>query len=223
MRAWPNAALPVMVHELGLVGRHVDMHRAFALAALAGEAEIERIMHGLGAPALRHLVADQHLPEHARAATGGVFLAPCRHIAWAHQPFIMLAALADADATRGGLGDVIALLVKAEARRCLPAGRRAGCADVLDRTLGVDDLAGVQLPFRIPQRFVFDEGLNQLLSEHARQQRAPRLAITMLTRKRAAMRDHEIGGAVEKAAEFFATCLPCQPEIDAAMHQPIAE
>src|SRR5690625_957299 len=45
----------------------------------------------------------------------------------------------------------------------------------------------------------------------------------MLARKRAAMRDHEIGGAVEKTAERLATGLSREAEIDAAMHQPIAE
>ena len=39
--ARPQAALVVMREELGLVGRHVDVDGAIALAAFAGQAEIE--------------------------------------------------------------------------------------------------------------------------------------------------------------------------------------
>ena len=49
-RAQPG--LEVVEQELRLVGRHVDVDRAVGLAALAGQAEVQRVQHLLGAPAV---------------------------------------------------------------------------------------------------------------------------------------------------------------------------
>ena len=69
---WPEPALVVMGKELGFVGRHVDVHRALLLAALAGETEIQRLFHVLVSPPTIDGVALQHLEERSRPPTSGV-------------------------------------------------------------------------------------------------------------------------------------------------------
>src|SRR5208282_1487252 len=48
----PHPAFVIMRKELSLVCRYVDAHGAVALAALAGEAQIERLFYLLAAPAV---------------------------------------------------------------------------------------------------------------------------------------------------------------------------
>ena len=53
--------------ELGLVRGHVHVDRALALAALARQAEVERVVDLLAAPAVGDGLAAQHLEEDPRA------------------------------------------------------------------------------------------------------------------------------------------------------------
>src|SRR5262249_55340119 len=59
--ARPQPAFVVMGEEFGLVSRHVDRDRTIVLAALALEAEIERLAYALLAPAFVERVAAHHL------------------------------------------------------------------------------------------------------------------------------------------------------------------
>ena len=92
----PQPALVVVREELGLVGGHVDVHRALGLASLARQAEVERLADRLALPALLHRVALEHLEEQVRPAAGRVHLLLGDHVARAHRPVLLLAALADA-------------------------------------------------------------------------------------------------------------------------------
>ena len=64
----------MLAEELGLVGRHVDVHRAVALAALAGQAEVQRLLDVLVPPAALQRVALEHLEKEPRPPTGRVRL-----------------------------------------------------------------------------------------------------------------------------------------------------
>ena len=69
--AAPLAALPVVGEELGLVGGHVDVGRAVALAALAGQAQVEGVLDLFAAPAVGDrgvAVAVEHLEQQPRPA-----------------------------------------------------------------------------------------------------------------------------------------------------------
>jgi hypothetical protein len=69
----------VQRQELGLVGRHVDTDRAVGFAALAGQAEIQRVLDVLVAPAgpparVRSVaqVTAHHLQQRGDLAGGAV-------------------------------------------------------------------------------------------------------------------------------------------------------
>src|SRR5205085_6748274 len=102
--ARPDAARVVMRAELGLVGRHIDIDRAIVLAALAGEAEIERLLDRIALPSVLERPALHHLEQQVRAAARRVLLFARRQVARAHDTIlgVMPAAFADADATDRG-------------------------------------------------------------------------------------------------------------------------
>src|SRR5207237_3816449 len=102
--ARPDASRVVMRAELGLVGRHVDINRAIVLAALAGEAEIERLLDRVALPAVLQWPAMHHLEQQVRAAARRMLLLARRDIAWAHDTIfgVMPAAFADPDAAQRG-------------------------------------------------------------------------------------------------------------------------
>ena len=69
----PLPALPVVGEEFGLVGCHVDVRRAVFLAALAGQAQVQRVAHRIGPPPVgdgRVGVPIQHLEQQPRPAAG---------------------------------------------------------------------------------------------------------------------------------------------------------
>ncbi len=77
-RAQPPAV--GLVQHLGLVGRHVDAGRAVRGAALAGQAQVEGLVHLGRAPVLDRRERAQHLLQGAGAAAGGVLLLPGREV-----------------------------------------------------------------------------------------------------------------------------------------------
>ena len=89
------------------------------------------------------------------------------------------------------------------------------------RLPGVDHFARIHLVVRIPQPLELAERVDQLLSEHFRQQRAARLAVAVFARKRSAMRDDDVGGAIDKLAIFqnagFALEIEIHPHVHAAV------
>ena len=87
--------------ELGLVGGHVHADRAVALAALARQAQVQRLGDLVGPPAVRDHLAVRHLEQQPRAAAGGVLLLAGRPVARAHHA---APAARDALARRPGSG-----------------------------------------------------------------------------------------------------------------------
>jgi len=99
-------ALVVVREELGLVRGHVHVDRAVGLAALAGEAQVEGVLHPLVLPPVADDLALEHLEQHPGPTPGGVLLLPGHHVAWAHRPALRPAAQPHADALQGRLGGV---------------------------------------------------------------------------------------------------------------------
>ncbi len=89
----------VVVEELRLVRGHVDADRAVAAAALAGQAQVERVPDLRGAPAVGDDLARQHLVQQPGPAARGVLLLPCGPERGAHDPRtgFRRTALGDAD------------------------------------------------------------------------------------------------------------------------------
>ena len=97
MAAGPQPPGVVVGHELGLVGGHVDADRAVDLAALARQAQVERLLDRLRAPAAEVGVALKHLEQQPRPPPRGVPLLVGDHVAGAHRPAASLPTLADAE------------------------------------------------------------------------------------------------------------------------------
>ena len=67
-------ALAVAVEELDLHPRHVDAGRAFAAAALAGDAELHGLAHGVGGQRVGAELAGERQAQRVGAAAGDVLL-----------------------------------------------------------------------------------------------------------------------------------------------------
>src|SRR3954471_18069624 len=92
--ARPEPSRVVVEEELRLVRRHVHVDGALALASLAREAEIERLLHCLALPSVLERRAFEHLEQQVRPASRRVHLFPGRAIARTHGAAALLAALA---------------------------------------------------------------------------------------------------------------------------------
>src|ERR1700693_3148795 len=93
----------VVRQKLGLVSGQVNAHRTVALAAFAGEAEIERLFYILVAPAVADHVALGHFPEQMGAAESGVFLFMRHPPTGTHDAAFLAAAFSYAYAAQHGV------------------------------------------------------------------------------------------------------------------------
>ena len=98
--------LIVMRQELGLVSRHIDIDRTIALAAFAGQAQVERLFHFLALPHILDDFTAHGLEQQARTAARGMLFFAGRLVAGAHGLRMLLAAIADADTTQGDTAEV---------------------------------------------------------------------------------------------------------------------
>ncbi len=219
----PEPPLVVVREELGLVRGHVHVHRALGAAPLARQAEVERLLHGLALPAPLHRVALEHLEEQVGAAAGRVHLLLGHHVARAHGAVLFLAALADADAALGRVGEAPLVVQELEVR--LDLGRVVGGAEpeVLARQVGVDHLVGVHLVVGVPDRLELAEGPDQLRPEHLRQERGLRLAVAVLAGDRPAVADDQVARLVQELAEVLHALVGLQLEVDPGVDAALAE
>src|SRR5579883_953314 len=169
------------------------MHRAVALTTLAGEAEIERISNSVAFPAAIQGVSLQHFEEEASAAARAVLLFACGAIARAHGAALMPSAEADANTAEGRVGEIPAVIGEAEMRRRVPRLVVDSEPQVFIDSVGIHHLAGVHAPLRIPNRLELAERLNEIITEHDRQQFGARLAVAMLAGAGTAVLDHQFG------------------------------
>ena len=109
-----------MREKLGFIGRDIDRHRAFAFAALAGKAKIERLLYFLTPPAVLDGVAFDHLPQQVCAPASRVLLFARHAKTRAHDAAFILPALSYPDAAQHGMRHTFAILGKLEMCPRLP-------------------------------------------------------------------------------------------------------
>jgi FAD-dependent oxidoreductase family protein len=185
----------VVGEELGLVRRHVDVDRAVAATALAGETEVERVVHRLRAPAVADgavAVAVEHLEQQAGAAARGVLLLPGDPIGGAHHGAVarVLAAFADAHASGRGADEGPVVVGVGEVRRAevhrLPVAAEPQLG--VER-IRVDHLARIHPPIGVEDRLQALESLDQALAEHDWKELAAGLPVAVLARQRPPIAD----------------------------------
>src|SRR6185503_15186423 len=93
----------MMCQKFRFIGGHVHADWAFALAGLAGQAEIERVFQIFVLPAALKRFTTQHFKKQARASAGGALFFARGHVAGTHGAAVVLAALAYADAAQRSL------------------------------------------------------------------------------------------------------------------------
>ncbi len=226
----PRATLVVVRQELGLVARHVGVRRAVAAAALAGEAQVERLLHLLALPAVGDHLAAQHLVEQPAAAARRIAFFAGRAVARAHGAALGRAALAHADAALGGAREAVALAAEERhARRDgRPAGRRARRAGSRPRGRprpahrpACPDSSGCRgSQMRLNSR-------NASISSgavHDRQELGAGLAVAVLARERAAvLRPPGRAASRRKPRQCAMPSARAQVEVDARVDAAVAE
>ncbi len=100
----------IMRHKLSFVGRHVHMHGALSLAALASQAKIESILYILVSPSVLYDLALEHFEQQARTAAGRISFFPRDHVAGAHRLMMLLPAIANAHATQYCIGESVFII-----------------------------------------------------------------------------------------------------------------
>ena len=168
----PRSQAPFVVvrEELGLIGRHVDVHRTVALAAFAGEAQVECVLDVRVLPALIERVAVQHLEEQARASARRVRLLPCGPVARAHRPALVPAAFADADTPNSRKREAPVVLWKTEVGQWLRGLIVRAQTQILIDAVRIDDLAWIHQAVGIPDALELTERVYELWPEHLRQE-----------------------------------------------------
>ena len=108
-RARPQPAGIVVGAELSLVGRHIHVDRAIALATLAGKAELERIGDFAVTPIPRDRTAMQHFEQQARTPAGRMLLFSRDHEARTHHAIAAAEppALAHADTADRRMAEIV--------------------------------------------------------------------------------------------------------------------
>ena len=228
-----QAAVVVVGEEFGFVSCDVHADRAFAFAAFAGEAKIERFFYLFAAPAVANkaiffvltllVLALGHLKEQVGAAAGGVFFFAGGAVAGAHQAAIFATAFAHADASERGLGEAAVVGWKFENCLWLPGRIVRAEAQVFVELVGLDHFSGIHLPIGIPRRFKFAEGLDELGAKHFRKQFGAGLAVAVFAGDGAAIADDEVGGCFHELTEFCDTIFRLQVEVDAGVNAAVAE
>ena len=217
----PQPVGVVVGHEFGFVGGDVHLDRAVALAALAGDAQVEGLEDVVVAPQVRQRLALEHLPQKAGPAPGGVAFLVRGLERRAHRPAGLAPALADADAARHRLRDRAAVVGQPEDR--LGVAQLHGRTQVRVEGHRVHDLARVHAPARIPDRLELAERPDQLQAEHPGQQLRPSLPVAVLARKGAAVADDQVGGLVDEGAEGAQAGARAEVELGAQVQAAVAE
>src|SRR6186997_2712200 len=102
------------------------------------------------------------------SAARGVLLLAEHHVARTHRAAAMAPALTYAHTAERRVREAAVVLGELEVRlRCCGRVVRAE-AQVRRTRVGIDHLAGVHLPLRIPDRFELPERLDELVPEHDR-------------------------------------------------------
>ncbi len=206
----------VVVEELRLVRGHVDLHRAVRPAALAGQAQVQRVPDLGRAPAVGHDLTGEHLVQQPGTPTRGVLLLARRPEGRAHDG-------GAGHRRRTALGDAHA--APHRRREVTPVGGIAeGDVDGLtwqdgETETGVEGRgayqhSGVEQVVRVPHALHPLEEAHHLLPVHPGQQLRPRLPVPVLSGQRPAVRHHQLRELLREAAEPGDAGLRQQVEID---------
>src|SRR5437868_6718087 len=217
-----------MSQKLSLVGRHVYVDRTIAFAALAGEAEIEGFFYVLVAPAIANYVAVQHLPKVMSAPARGVPFFVRDHEAGTHGVVVRFSsvfapAFANANAAQRGMGKAAVIFGPLEMGFGFPRPVCSPQAQVLVHTVGVDNLARIHLPLRVPNRFELAECIDEFRAEHLMEELASRLSVAVLAAQTAAVPYAKVGSLFHEGAPLLDTSFGFNVEIDTAMHATLSE
>ncbi len=215
------SAFIVMREKLGFVAGNIDADRAIALAALAGKAEIERLLHFFAAPAIANDFPSRHLPQKMSATAGRVFFFMRGPVAGTHQAAFFAPALAHPHTAQSGLGKAAVVIEKLKVGFRFP-GRIAGTeSKIFVELVRLDQFARIHLPIRIPCRLELTESLDEFRSKHLRKQFGARLAVAVFAGERTAVADDKIGGLFHKLSEpgdaVFRLQIEVQSRVDAAV------
>ena len=212
-----------MGEELGLVGGDVHVHRAVGLAALACQAQVERLLDVPVAPTPGDDVARQHLEQEVGPAPGGVLLVTGDHEARAHRPALGPPALAYPDATPGGVHEAAPVVGEGEVGAHGDGAEGGAQPEVFVGPVGIDDLVGVHAPGRVPDGLELTERLHELGAEHLGEELRPGLPVAVLAGEGPAVGDHEVGGVGQEGPEGGHPLGREQVEVHAGVHAPLAE
>src|SRR5205823_9241242 len=153
------------------------------LAALAREAEVERLSHLFVLAYVRDVIALEHLPQQARAPARRMHLLARDLQARAHRSAIRAPALANSHASHRRLREIAVLLRELKVRPHAQRAEVRAIAQVLVRAIWIDDLARIHHPAGIPHVLELTECLDQRGRKHLRQELRARLAVAMLARQ----------------------------------------
>jgi hypothetical protein len=224
----------VVGEELDLHPRHVDTGRAFALAALAADAEIHRLVHRLAGECVWAELAGQGETQGVGAAAGQVLLVACHAIARAHGAGIELAAMAVVVAHLDGFGEAAGYVAAAAGRRdrfrdrvvlhvpgrpvelrlqgddlVRPRGARRREAEqrAIVHVRRIDDLAGVEQTDRIELLFDGAQSFGDSRAELPGDPFAAAEAVAMFAAIGALVLAHQLGGLFGDGAHLGCAAL----------------
>ena len=224
VRHRPQLPAICTVQHLGLVLSHVDARGAVRRARLAGQAQVEGVVHLGRGPAAGDERAVRHLLQHPRAPAGGVLLVLRRQVRRAHEPAgrgAVRPALADADAAVQR-GRQVAGVVRE--REAVTVGQqRAGprAAQVGVQRARADEHAGVEQVARVEEVLERAEQVDRLRRVHDREQLGAGATVAVLPGQRAAVRRDERRGVGHERAQRGAGAL--QRDVEAQVDAPVAE
>ena len=217
----PAPLFVVVGQELGLVGRDVDLDRAVAGAPLARQAQVERLLDRLVAPAVGDRIALQHLEQQAGAAARRVLLLAGGVEARAHRQAAEVAALGHPEAAldRGRERPAVVGVGKVGGQ-CRGAVVRAEPEALVELDVA-DQAVRVHLRVRVPDPLEVTECRHQLGAEHLRQQLGAAVALAVLARERAAVGHDEVRALLHERPERLdaggALEIEVHPGVDAAL------
>src|SRR5581483_5335824 len=146
--------------------RYVYVDRTIAFAAFACETKIECFLDVLTAPTVFDDLSVQHLPQQVSAASRAVLLFMGNHEAGTHSVLLTFtrraATLPYTDTAQSGASEAALIFRKFKVGRWFPGAIIRPQAEVFIYTIGINHLARIHLPVRVPNRCKFAKGLHQL-------------------------------------------------------------
>ena len=205
--------MPIVVggERLGLQRRHVDAERAFALAGLALQAEVEDAVQPVVTERRARVRPGERVEQGVRAAPGGVLFVTCGHVRGAHDPARLLAAQPDVHAPVGGAAHA-ARRGEAEPRRGLRPGRLGQVAQVIRHGGRVHDFPRVHPVPRVEEPLGLLHRPIELAAEDAAVEFAAGQPVAVLARVGPAELEHQLTHLLGDRAHELR--LPGRAEVD---------